>query len=53
MTACLAGQEVTDQWYSEVKKYQFGGEPSSTMGTGEVQRHLLDQLNIVEVQIGL
>ncbi|KAL5012919.1 hypothetical protein ScPMuIL_011470 [Solemya velum] len=23
------GQEVTDQWYSEVQQYQFGGEPSS------------------------
>ena len=35
MTACLAGQEVTDQWYSEVKMHQFGGEPRS-LSTGEV-----------------
>ncbi|OWF46342.1 uncharacterized protein LOC110455840 isoform X2 [Mizuhopecten yessoensis] len=27
------GQEVTDQWYSEVKMYTFGKEPTST-GTG-------------------
>lgn len=23
------GQEVTDQWYSEVKMFQFGREPNS------------------------
>lgn len=27
------GQEVTDQWYSEVKMHQFGGEPRS-LSTG-------------------
>ena len=52
MTVCLAGQEVTDQWYSEVKMHQFGGEPR-TLGTGKFRRHLLGQLDIGEVQIRL
>ena len=52
MTLYFAGQEVTDQWYSEVKMHQFGGEPR-TLGTGKVCRHLLAQLDLDEVQIRL
>ena len=28
-TKLFEGQEVTDQWYSEVKMYTFGVEPTS------------------------
>ena len=34
---CVTGQEVTDQWYSEVKMHTFGTEPR-TLSSGIFMR---------------
>lgn len=33
----IVGQEVTDQWYSEIKLYRFGGEPRN-LSAGKQQK---------------